>query len=192
MSVATLSRPCHRRVLLQRDVLFFSHLIAVTCIDSLSFFFPMCKNMELYMPKHTQNTHTELHFIGLTTDKLSLKPIFFPNITSCSVQLREVIITLGDVDELSPSAAWIFSCKHSIRLHVFALPKVFECIQASEWQRSLTLHRGCYGWVNFLLCCLGRQTLSLFFQHNLAYLVDVFTQDAALHSIFSRGGPARS
>lgn len=57
------------------------------------------------MPKHTQNTHTELHFIGLTTDKLSLKPIFFPNITSCSVQLREVIITLGDADELSPSAA---------------------------------------------------------------------------------------
>lgn len=57
VSVATLSRPCHRRVLPQGDVLFFSHLIAVTCIDSLSFFSYVQKHGAVHAKTHTEHTH---------------------------------------------------------------------------------------------------------------------------------------
>lgn len=153
-------------------------------------------------PLHTAFTHTKTHtlystFIGLTTDKLSLKHIFFHNITSCSVQLREVIITLGDVAELSASTIWIFwsTTPHPSNCTSARCQRYSNEFQPSVWWRSLTLHWGCYGWVNFLLCCLGRQTLSsLFFLHSVVHMVDVF-YPSCLHCavsacIFSIGGPA--
>lgn len=52
-----------------------------------------------HMPKHTEK-HTPLLW---SHHKQSFKHIFFQNITSCSVQLWEVIITFIDVIELSVS-----------------------------------------------------------------------------------------
>lgn len=124
----------------------------------LTYSFRTCQNTH-------KKTHTLLHFIGLATDKLSLKHIFFQNITSCSVQLRGVIITFVDVVELSASTIWIFwsTTLHPSSFTSTRYQRYSNEFQPSVWWRSLTLHWGCYGWVN-VLSCLGRQTLgSLFF-----------------------------
>lgn len=57
VSVATLSRPCHRRVLPQRDVLFFSHLFCCH-MHRLAFFFFLCAKTWSCTCQNTHRTHT--------------------------------------------------------------------------------------------------------------------------------------
>lgn len=130
---------------------------------SVSLFFTVCYvTMQCCLALTHTHTHAQRKthspysiLLVSTTRKLSLKRIFSQNITSCSVQLRAVIITFRDVVELSASTVWIFwsTTSHPSKLH-FLHPA--KDIQMHFRHRSLTLRWGCCGGVNFLVCFSGR------------------------------------
>lgn len=88
----------------------FSHYVS-TCINA-----SQTALKHTHISQNTLQTPSMHYFIGLTTNKLSLKHIFSQNITSCRVQLEEVIITFVEVVELSAVSNFQYSgeelCSH--------------------------------------------------------------------------------